>query len=145
MNPAVGPRVKNLFFTFYIHGRHNRLLVLVPDDTAPGQVLSICRYVYSLLNVTIDGVTDVVQQDKKTRDKAIKSLTAFLSESSTHNDGAGLPKSEMTKLWKGIFYCTPPDIVVLLMLHAHCLFRAFSLQASGCPTSLLFNKPSLQR
>ncbi|KAF9535665.1 ribosomal RNA processing protein [Crepidotus variabilis] len=38
--------------------------------------------------------------DKKTRDKAIKNLSAFLSE-----DQDGLPKSEMDKLWKGIFYC----------------------------------------
>lgn len=40
-------------------------------------------------------------QDKKTRDKAIKNLSAFLSNSSRD----ALPKSEMTKLWKGIFYC----------------------------------------
>ncbi|KAI0697576.1 Nop52-domain-containing protein [Cytidiella melzeri] len=39
--------------------------------------------------------------DKKTRDKAIKSLTAFLST----DDASALPKSEMAKLWKGIFYC----------------------------------------
>ncbi|PSS29624.1 hypothetical protein PHLCEN_2v2772 [Hermanssonia centrifuga] len=39
--------------------------------------------------------------DKATRDKAIKNLSAFLSTESTN----ALPKSEMTKLWKGIFYC----------------------------------------
>ncbi|KAI9068693.1 Nop52-domain-containing protein [Trametes sanguinea] len=39
--------------------------------------------------------------DKKTRDKAIKNLAAFLSDPSRDV----LPKSEMTKLWKGIFYC----------------------------------------
>ncbi|CDO73074.1 hypothetical protein BN946_scf185007.g128 [Trametes cinnabarina] len=39
--------------------------------------------------------------DKKTRDKAIKSLAAFLSDPSRDV----LPKSEMAKLWKGIFYC----------------------------------------
>ncbi|KAI0094310.1 nucleolar protein,Nop52-domain-containing protein [Irpex rosettiformis] len=51
--------------------------------------------------------TDVVQQDKKTRDKAIKNLTTFLSQSAGNKDtnGAPLSKSEMAKLWKGIFYC----------------------------------------
>ncbi|KII93163.1 hypothetical protein PLICRDRAFT_87582 [Plicaturopsis crispa FD-325 SS-3] len=39
--------------------------------------------------------------DKKTRDKAIKNLASFLSNSSEDV----LPKTEMTKLWKGIFYC----------------------------------------
>ncbi|KAI0778739.1 Nop52-domain-containing protein [Trametes elegans] len=39
--------------------------------------------------------------DKKTRDKAIKNLAAFLSDPSRDV----LPKAEMTKLWKGIFYC----------------------------------------
>ncbi|KAI0639972.1 Nop52-domain-containing protein [Trametes polyzona] len=39
--------------------------------------------------------------DKKTRDKAIKNLAAFLSDPSRD----ALPKTEMAKLWKGIFYC----------------------------------------
>ncbi|CAL1694115.1 unnamed protein product [Somion occarium] len=39
--------------------------------------------------------------DKKTRDKAIKSLATFLSDPSKDE----LPKLEMAKLWKGIFYC----------------------------------------
>ncbi|KAI8995285.1 Nop52-domain-containing protein [Trametes punicea] len=39
--------------------------------------------------------------DKKTRDKAIKNLAAFLSDPSRDV----LPRSEMAKLWKGIFYC----------------------------------------
>ncbi|KAH8120081.1 Nop52-domain-containing protein, partial [Phellopilus nigrolimitatus] len=39
--------------------------------------------------------------DKRTRDKAVKSLAAFLSTP----DQNALPKSEMAKLWKGIFYC----------------------------------------
>ena len=43
----------------------------------------------------------MVQQDKKTRDKAIKNLSVFLSDPSRD----GLPKAEMAKLWKGIFYC----------------------------------------
>lgn len=39
-------------------------------------------------------------EDKKTRDKAIKSLSTFLSSSKD-----ALPTPEMAKLWKGIFYC----------------------------------------
>ncbi|KAF5368433.1 hypothetical protein D9758_002258 [Tetrapyrgos nigripes] len=39
--------------------------------------------------------------DKKTRDKAIKNLSTFLSDSSQD----AIPKPEMIKLWKGIFYC----------------------------------------
>ncbi|KIY43769.1 Nop52-domain-containing protein [Fistulina hepatica ATCC 64428] len=39
--------------------------------------------------------------DKATRDKAIKSLSIFLSDVSRNV----LSKSEMDKLWKGIFYC----------------------------------------
>jgi ribosomal RNA-processing protein 1 len=40
-------------------------------------------------------------QDKKTRDKAVRNLAGFLSASGDD----GIPPSEMTKLWKGIFYC----------------------------------------
>lgn len=39
--------------------------------------------------------------DKKTRDKAIKNLSIFLSDSSRD----AIPEQEMGKLWKGIFYC----------------------------------------
>lgn len=39
--------------------------------------------------------------EKKTRDKAIKTLSIFLSDESRDE----IPKSEMKKLWKGIFYC----------------------------------------
>ncbi|KDQ63212.1 hypothetical protein JAAARDRAFT_65281 [Jaapia argillacea MUCL 33604] len=39
--------------------------------------------------------------DKKTRDKAVKNLSQFLSDSSRD----AIPKPEMAKLWKGIFYC----------------------------------------
>ncbi|KAF4623826.1 hypothetical protein D9613_002231 [Agrocybe pediades] len=38
--------------------------------------------------------------EKKTRDKAIKNLSVFLSDSEN-----AISKSEMDKLWKGIFYC----------------------------------------
>ncbi|EAU92801.1 ribosomal RNA processing protein [Coprinopsis cinerea okayama7 len=39
--------------------------------------------------------------DKKTRDKAIKNLSAFLSQSGEN----AISKPDMDKLWKGIFYC----------------------------------------
>ncbi|KAJ7597504.1 nucleolar protein,Nop52-domain-containing protein [Mycena floridula] len=39
--------------------------------------------------------------EKKTRDKAIKNLSVFLSDSSQD----AIPKPEMIKLWKGLFYC----------------------------------------
>ncbi|KAH9937374.1 Nop52-domain-containing protein [Fomitopsis serialis] len=39
--------------------------------------------------------------DKKTRDKAIKQLAVVLSDPSQ----VTLPHSDMSKLWKGIFYC----------------------------------------
>ncbi|KAK0465595.1 nucleolar protein,Nop52-domain-containing protein [Desarmillaria tabescens] len=38
--------------------------------------------------------------DKKVRDKAIKNLSVFLSDSKD-----ALPPPEMARLWKGIFYC----------------------------------------
>ncbi|EIM92188.1 ribosomal RNA processing protein [Stereum hirsutum FP-91666 SS1] len=38
--------------------------------------------------------------DKKTRDKAIKSLSSFISD-----PAATISKNDMTKLWKGVFYC----------------------------------------
>src|SRR6266849_3718307 len=39
--------------------------------------------------------------DKKTRDKAVKNLAAFLSDP----DRPHISNHEMDKLWKGIFYC----------------------------------------
>ncbi|KAH7916485.1 nucleolar protein,Nop52-domain-containing protein [Hygrophoropsis aurantiaca] len=39
--------------------------------------------------------------DKKTRDKAVKNLSIFLS----NGTGNAIPDLEMAKLWKGIFYC----------------------------------------
>ncbi|KAF7347692.1 rRNA processing protein [Mycena venus] len=39
--------------------------------------------------------------DKKTRDKAIKSLAAFLAD----DEQEPISKPDMDKLWKGIFYC----------------------------------------
>lgn len=40
-------------------------------------------------------------EDKKTRDKAIKNLSVFLSDSTRDV----ISKPDMDKLWKGIFYC----------------------------------------
>jgi ribosomal RNA-processing protein 1 len=39
--------------------------------------------------------------DKKTRDKAVKNLAAFLSDP----DRPHISNHDMDKLWKGIFYC----------------------------------------
>ncbi|RXW24032.1 hypothetical protein EST38_g1839 [Candolleomyces aberdarensis] len=39
--------------------------------------------------------------DKKTRDRAIKNLSEFLSENSENE----ISEPEMNKLWKGVFYC----------------------------------------
>ncbi|KAF8527543.1 Nop52-domain-containing protein [Hysterangium stoloniferum] len=43
----------------------------------------------------------LASSDKKTRDKAVKNLSVFLS----NNSKEPLPKPELAKLWKGIFYC----------------------------------------
>jgi hypothetical protein len=40
--------------------------------------------------------------DKKTRDAAVKSLRNFLATTAEQP----LPKLEMAKLWKAIFYCS---------------------------------------
>ncbi|KAI9570285.1 Nop52-domain-containing protein [Boletus coccyginus] len=42
--------------------------------------------------------------DKKTRDKAVKHLTLFLSDPENNV----LPEIEIAKLWKGLFYCKSP-------------------------------------
>ncbi|KAK7064087.1 rRNA processing protein [Favolaschia claudopus] len=43
----------------------------------------------------------LASNDKKIRDKAIKSLASFLADDAQEN----ISKSDMDKLWKGIFYC----------------------------------------
>ena len=69
----------------------------------------------------------MVQPDKKTRDKAIKGLTAFLSQSGEDEATAGkvLSKGEMAKLWKGIFYCTSVTSCSRL-LHTKTSFLGFT-------------------
>ena len=42
-----------------------------------------------------------IQEDKKIRDKAIKSLASFLADDTQEP----VSKPDMDKLWKGIFYC----------------------------------------
>jgi len=59
--------------------------------------LSVCKMSLSLSRI----VADFFGEEKKTRDKAVKNLAAFLSEAPED----ALSKSEMDKLWKGIFYC----------------------------------------
>jgi hypothetical protein len=39
--------------------------------------------------------------DKKTRDRAVQGLSAFLCD----GDNAKLSEKDLAKLWKGIFYC----------------------------------------
>lgn len=46
-------------------------------------------------------LTDTYPSDKKTRDKAVKNLAAFLTDSERPH----LSNHELDKLWKGIFYC----------------------------------------
>ncbi|KAL1740962.1 nucleolar protein,Nop52-domain-containing protein [Schizophyllum fasciatum] len=49
--------------------------------------------------------------DKKTRDKAVKNLSVFLSDPSRD----ALPKSEMDKLWKGLFYSLASELAELVL------------------------------
>ncbi|WFD32501.1 hypothetical protein MSPP1_003549 [Malassezia sp. CBS 17886] len=42
--------------------------------------------------------------EKRVRDRAIRSLAAFLLQS-THRGGLTIPPLELSRLWKGIFYC----------------------------------------
>lgn len=62
--------------------------------------------------------------EKRVRDRAIRSLTAYLLQCSD-TDGLQMSSVELAKLWKGIFYCSSygADATVL------------TTQASGCPTS----------
>lgn len=62
---------------------------------------------------------DVVQQDKKTRDRAIKGLSPFLSDPSKD----ALSKPDMAKLWKGIFYCMGLSCRTVHLLRADGLLR----------------------
>ncbi|RPD82217.1 Nop52-domain-containing protein [Lentinus tigrinus ALCF2SS1-7] len=72
--------------------------------------------------------------DKKTRDKAIKNLAAFLSDSSREP----LPKSEMTKLWKGVFYCFWMSDKPLVQQALACEIADIILAISNITVSLAF-------
>lgn len=74
-------------------------------DTDASSSPPLAKYLAStgsfLAHALVDSILTVCI-DKKTRDKAIKNLSIFLSVSGED----ALPKNEMAKLWKGIFYCT---------------------------------------
>lgn len=53
-----------------------------------------------LLKYSAHQLTHALSLEKKTRDKAIRSLRKFLST------GSNLDEIELIKLWKGLFYCT---------------------------------------
>ncbi len=75
---------------------HDRRLLRAASSC---EVPRVFRHV--VLTFTSNARSLTVLIDKKTRDKAVRSLAKFLSES--HEKA--LPKPEMAKLWKGIFYC----------------------------------------
>lgn len=83
---------KKLKDTSYHHNDH------IVYDSPTWKVLGVywfvpfvhTEYNYHLANI---------QEEKKTRDKAVKNLAIFLSDSQDE-----IPKPEMDKLWKGIFY-----------------------------------------
>lgn len=60
----------------------------------------VCK---GLSAIALSSSTYILYKDKKTRDKAIKNLSVFLSD--TTRDV--ISKPDMDKLWKGIFYCAP--------------------------------------
>lgn len=76
---------------------------------------SILRRPVSIMVPSRAILVELNSTDKKTRDKAIKNLSLFLS------DGQNvISKPDMDKLWKGIFYCalTPKICPGLLCLSA---------------------------
>ena len=72
--------------------------------------------------------------DKSTRDKAIKNLAVFLSDSSREP----INEHDLTKLWKGIWYCMQ-FLVFLHILFVYDFINNLD-KASGCQISPLFNK-----
>lgn len=81
------------FTLYHNHGRHRLVL------PAPRKISGIHR---CISRTCIGCFSSDLCIDKKTRDKAIKNLSTFLSVSGED----ALPKNEVAKLWKGIFYCT---------------------------------------
>ncbi len=75
---------------------------MTDDSSAQPPLAKVPRvFRHVVLTFTSNARSLSVLIDKKTRDKAVRSLAKFLSES--HEKA--LPKPEMAKLWKGIFYC----------------------------------------
>jgi len=72
--------------------------------------------------------------DKKTRDKAIKNLSTFLSDSSQD----AIPESEMAKLWKGIFYCFWMSDKPLVQQALASELAELILTITNTPSSLAF-------
>ncbi|KAK2461551.1 hypothetical protein APHAL10511_006014 [Amanita phalloides] len=73
--------------------------------------------------------------DKKTRDKTIQQLSAFLSSDSSHDV---LSKSDLAKLWKGIFYCFWMSDKPLVRQALASELAELLLSASSTSTSLTF-------
>ncbi|PPQ99546.1 hypothetical protein CVT24_005334 [Panaeolus cyanescens] len=71
--------------------------------------------------------------EKKTRDKAIKSLAGFFSEGQDV-----LSKSDMDKLWKGIFYCFWMSDKPLVQQALATELAELVLTISSTPSSLAF-------
>lgn len=59
---------------------------------------SLSQLVFCLLSLTL------LRADRPTRDKAVASLKTYLTASRTFT------KTELLKLWKGLFYCTTPRL-----------------------------------
>ncbi|KAF8167625.1 nucleolar protein,Nop52-domain-containing protein [Crassisporium funariophilum] len=72
--------------------------------------------------------------DKKTRDKAIKNLSLFLSDDA-HNV---IPKPDMDKLWKGIFYCFWMSDKPLVQQALASELAELALTITSTPASLAF-------
>ena len=103
-----------------------------PERPSTWKILGIFRYldhVSFLLPLSQASV-----QDKKTRDKAIKNLSGFLS----NNSQEPLPNSELAKLWKGLFYCM--SFFGKGQQGSLCTNLPTKFEAIGCLTSHSFNK-----
>jgi len=92
-------------------------------NSSLGKIPRIHRYVSYLLPSFCPTYN---KQEKRTRDKAIKSLSLFLSDSSRDD----IPKPDMDKLWKGIFYSL--SFLLILIQASQILARLLDVgQAIG--------------
>ena len=86
----------------YVYRLIFRVLVYMASSSTPTPPLA--KYLAStgsFVPQIIFLLTDTYPTDKKTRDKAVKNLAAFL----TDPERPHLSSRELDKLWKGIFYC----------------------------------------